>query len=124
MRTPILLAAVLALGAGSVEATEIRSDAGSTIEATPVARFDEPWAMTFLPDGALLVTEKGGTLQLMNTDGSAIATVGGVPKVAYGGQGGLGDIVAHPGFAENGLVYLSYAEAGEGGTHGAAVARA
>jgi glucose/arabinose dehydrogenase len=47
-----------------------------------------------------------------------------VPQVAYGGQGGLGDIVLHPDFANNGLVYLSYAEAGNGGMRGAAVARA
>ena len=50
--------------------------------------------------------------------------ISGVPAVAYGGQGGLGDVVLHPKFAENGLVYLSYAEAGEGDTRGAAVARA
>jgi glucose/arabinose dehydrogenase len=47
-----------------------------------------------------------------------------VPEVAFGGQGGFGDVVLHPDFAENELVYLSYAEAGEGGTRGAAVARA
>src|SRR5690606_30219328 len=50
--------------------------------------------------------------------------VAGVPQVAYGGQGGFGDVVLHPGFADNGLVYLSYAEAGPDGTRGAAVARA
>ena len=125
MRTTILLAAAtLAFLSGAASAAEIGSDAGSTIEATPVARFDEPWAMTFLPDGALLVTEKRGAVQLLSADGGTVTPVGGVPKVAYGGQGGLGDIVAHPGFADNGLVYLSYAEAGDGGTRGAAVARA
>ena len=46
-----------------------------------------------------------------------------MPQVDYGGQGGLGDVVLHPDFASNGLVYLSYAEAGEGGTRGAAVGR-
>ncbi len=90
---------------------------------TEVARFDEPWAMTFLPDGRLLVTEKGGTLKVMATDGS-IANVTGVPEVAYGGQGGLGDVLLHPDFSSNGLVYLSWAEAGEGDTRGAAVGRA
>ncbi|MCC0031232.1 MAG: PQQ-dependent sugar dehydrogenase [Brucellaceae bacterium] len=124
MRTTILAAATFALLAGAASADEIRSDAGSTIEATPVARFDEPWAMTFLPGGALLVTEKRGAVQLLSADGGTVTPVGGVPKVAYGGQGGLGDIAVHPGFAENGLVYLSYAEAGDGGTRGAAVARA
>ena len=47
--------------------------------------------------------------------------VAGVPDVDYGGQGGLGDVVLHPKFAENRLVYLSYAEGGPGGTRGAAV---
>ena len=78
--------------------------------------------MTFLPDGALLVTEKRGALKLL-TAGGRLIDVAGVPDVAYGKQGGLGDVVLHPGFADNGLVYLSYAEAGSGGS-GAAVARA
>ena len=92
--------------------------------ATPVASFDEPWAMTFLPDGRLLVTEKAGRLLVVTADGQKSAPVSGVPEVDYGGQGGLGDVVLHPGFAENGLVYLSYAEAGDGDKRGAAVMRA
>jgi len=88
-----------------------------------VATFDEPWAMTFLNDGQLLVTEKKGALRLYAI-GGATGDISGVPRVAYGGQGGLGDVVLHPDFASNGLVYLSYAEAGEGSTRGAAVARA
>jgi glucose/arabinose dehydrogenase len=47
-----------------------------------------------------------------------------VPAVAFGGQGGLGDVILHPQFASNGWIYLSYAEAGENDTYGAAVARA
>ena len=95
---------------------------GTVIEATPVATFDEPWAMTFLPDGTMLVTEKAGRLLHVTPDGSSRA-VSGVPDVAYGGQGGFGDVVLHPGFASNNLVYLSYAEAGRGG-NGAVVVRA
>jgi glucose/arabinose dehydrogenase len=90
---------------------------------TEVASFDEPWALAFLPDGRLLVTEKRGKLKLVQP-GGAIAEVSGVPAVAYGGQGGLGDVALHPKFAENGLVYLSYAEAGSGDERGAVVARA
>ena len=86
--------------------------------------FVEPWAMAFLPGGTqLLVTEKAGKLKLFTLGGQTVE-VAGVPAVAYGGQGGLGDIVLHPKFAENGMVYLSYAEPGEGATRGAAVARA
>jgi len=88
-----------------------------------VARFDQPWAMTFLPGGRqALITEKGGTLKLW-TRGAAAVDVAGVPAVDFGGQGGLGDVVLHPDFANNGFVYLSFAEAGEGGTRGAAVGR-
>jgi glucose/arabinose dehydrogenase len=92
-------------------------------EATSVAQLEEPWAMAFLPDGRLLVTEKKGALKLVAISGSA-HDVRGVPRVAYGGQGGLGDVALHPDFARNRLVYLSYAEPGEGNTRGAAVARA
>ena len=91
-----------------------------TVEA--VANFNEPWAMTFLPGGRqALITEKRGVLKLWTVGGEAV-DVAGVPTVDYGGQGGLGDVVLHPQFAQNGLVYLSFAEAGEGG-RGAAVGR-
>lgn len=92
-------------------------------QATAVATFDEPWAMAFLPDGRVLVTEKRGALKLLAIGGTA-RDITGVPKVDYGGQGGLGDVAVHPGFAGNGRLYLSYAEEGEGGTRGAVVARA
>ncbi|MGE4071426.1 MAG: PQQ-dependent sugar dehydrogenase [Lysobacterales bacterium] len=95
----------------------------SSFIATELARFNEPWAMTFLPDGRLLVTEKQGVLKLHSLGGTTLE-ISGVPKVAYGGQGGLGDVVVHPKFADNGLVYLSYVEAGEGDTFGAVVVRA
>ena len=91
--------------------------------ATPVAQFNEPWAMTFLPDGRMLVTEKPGRLLLVTQDGQKSAPLPGVPEVDYGGQGGLGDVVLHPDFASNSLIYLSYAEAGDDNTRGAAVAR-
>lgn len=88
-----------------------------------VTEFDDPWAMTFLPDGRLLVTDQEGRLWLATTAGDK-TEISGVPDVEYMDQGGLGDIVLHPDFAENSTVYLSYAEAGTGDTRGAAVARA
>jgi len=91
--------------------------------ATPVATFEEPWAMSFLPDGRLLVTEKKGRLLVVTQDGEVSESVSGVPEVDYGGQGGFGDVVVHPDFAANGLVYFSYVEAGENDTRGAVVAR-
>jgi aldose sugar dehydrogenase len=88
-----------------------------------IARFSEPWAMTFLPgSNRALITERGGTLKLWEA-GGAVIDVAGVPRVDHGGQGGLGDVALHPDFASNGLVYLSFAEAGEGNVRGAAVGR-
>lgn len=92
-------------------------------EIQPLASFDEPWALTFLPDGRLLVTEKKGNLFIVTPEGEKSRPVGGMPDVDYGGQGGLGDVALHPDFEANRLVYLSYAEGGPGGTRGAAVMR-
>jgi len=94
-----------------------------SFNATPVSQLKEPWAMTFLPDGRLLVTEKAGRVLIVTQDGAQSAPLYGVPDVDYGGQGGLGDVVLHPDFADNKVVYLSYAEAGDDDTRGAAVAR-
>ncbi len=93
-------------------------------DVTPETSFYEPWAIAFLPDGRMLVTEKKGRLYIVAQDGQKLRPVAGVPDVVYGGQGGLGDVAVHPDFADNGIIYLSYAEAGVGGTRGAAVTRA
>ncbi len=90
----------------------------------PIADFNEPWALAFLPDGRMLVTEKTGNLIIATQDGQQSRPVFGVPDVVYYGQGGLGDVALHPDFANNNVIYLSYAEAGEHNTRGAAVARA
>jgi len=78
--------------------------------------------MTFLPDGRLLVTEKKGALKLLDVASGKTGDVGGVPAVAYGGQGGFGDVLLHPDFSANRVIYVSFAERGEGGS-GGAVAR-
>jgi glucose/arabinose dehydrogenase len=119
MRTLRLL---LVFGIGLFGATAARAELPFDIE--PVAAFDQPWALAFLPDGRMLVTEKTGNLFIVGRDGSKSRPVRGVPDVDYGGQGGLGDVALHPDFAQNKIIYLSYAEGGVGGTRGAAVARA
>jgi glucose/arabinose dehydrogenase len=118
-----LFAACHGAAANGAAASESAAISNPSFTATPVAKFDEPWAMAFLPDGRLLVTEKKGALKVYAI-GGATGDVSGIPAVDYGGQGGFGDVVLHPRFQENHLVYLSYAEAGEGDTRGAAVARA
>ena len=100
------------------------ADGSGKFVATPIASFNEPWAMSFLPDGRLLVSEKKGRLLVVTQDGEKSRPLSGVPDVDYGGQGGFADVVLHPDYASNGLIYISYAEAGEDNTRGAAVARA
>ena len=87
-----------------------------------MGQFSSPFAMAFLPDGALLVTEKAGTLKLRAASGS-IAGVGGVPAVAAGGQGGLLGVAVAPDFARGHGIYLAYAEPAAGGSQ-LALARA
>lgn len=110
---------ILVFLAAAVSANE--ADLPFTV--SPVATFNEPWAMTFLPDGRLLVTEKRGRLYVVTQEGEKSRAVEEVPNVDYRGQGGLGDVILHPDFANNGLIYLSYAESGVGDVRGAAVAR-
>jgi glucose/arabinose dehydrogenase len=82
----------------------------------------QPWGLAFLPDGRMLVTERPGRLRIVTKDGALSEPLKGVPEVVARGQGGLLDVALDPAFAENGLVYLSYSEPGEGGA-GTAVAR-
>lgn len=127
--TTLLLAACNSPGTASSNAqaavpeAAMPTNTGMPFAATEVARFNQPWAMTFLPDGRLLVTEKKGVLKLLDVASGKVGTVSGVPSVDYGGQGGFGDVVLHPQFASNGMVYISFAEAGDGDTRGGAVAR-
>lgn len=81
-----------------------------------------PWGLAVLPDGRMLVTERPGRLRLVTRDGAVSAPLTGVPAVFAQGQGGLLDVALDPDFANNRLVYLSYAEPGEGGAS-TAVAR-
>ncbi|MFT5013821.1 MAG: glucose/arabinose dehydrogenase [Dinoroseobacter sp.] len=92
--------------------------------SSTIANFNSPWAMTFLPDGHLLVSEKKGQLYRVTQSGQKSGPIKGLPKVDHGGQGGLGDVVLHPQFSENKLIYISYVEKGEKNTRGAVVARA
>ncbi len=94
------------------------------VRAEVVAKgLEHPWALAFLPDGRILVTERPGRLRIVGRDGTLSAPLAGVPAVLARGQGGLLDVALDPNFAQNRLVYLSYAEPGDGGTAGTAVAR-
>lgn len=94
---------------------------------TEIGEFERPWAIEFIPGrSTLAITEKAGTLKLMKVNTGQIVTVSGVPEVAYGGQGGLGDVAFLESEAERGdgrTIYLSWVEAGEDDTRGAVVGR-
>lgn len=124
IRMSLVIACAVAGFAGCSQAASPPAFDNAPFKVSTLATFERPWAMTFLPDGHLLVTGKTGTLTEFDAATRKTWPIRGVPEVAYGGQGGLGDVVLHPKFADNGWIYLSYAEAGEGDTSGAAVARA
>jgi glucose/arabinose dehydrogenase len=117
---------VLALAQGQAQAPRSPTPAPvqGAVRVQIVARgLEHPWGLAFLPDGHLLVTERPGRLRIVDRDGRASEPLDGVPKVLARGQGGLLDVTLDPRFADTRLVYLAYAEPGEGGTAGTAVAR-
>jgi glucose/arabinose dehydrogenase len=129
MTNPILRSlsplALLLASCGSSISAQDSDPATAGIAVTDVGTFDEPWAMAFLPGTNMaLITEKKGKLKLWREGAAEAVDVAGAPKVAYGGQGGFGDVIAAPDFATTGTVYLSWAEEGEGDTRGAVVGRA
>ncbi|MPZ77796.1 MAG: PQQ-dependent sugar dehydrogenase [Deltaproteobacteria bacterium] len=83
---------------------------------------EHPWGLAFLPDGRMLVTERPGRLRVVERDGRISEPLAGVPRVYASGQGGFLDVALSPAFDKDRLVYLSFAESGEGGA-GTAVAR-
>ncbi|MGE3956553.1 MAG: PQQ-dependent sugar dehydrogenase [Vicinamibacterales bacterium] len=109
--------------AGQTDAPEQKLGVAFDV-VTVVDTLRNPWGMTFLPSGRMLVTERVGFLRLVNTDGTLVPQpVGGLPAVDNRGQGGLLDVVLDPNFATNNLIYWSYAEPRENGTNNTAVAR-
>ena len=91
---------------------------------TIASGLEHPWAVALLPEGGYLVSERPGRLRRIATDGSLSAPIAGVPAVFAQGQGGLLDVVPDPQYASNKRIWLSFAEPGDGGTAGTAVATA
>ncbi len=96
---------------------------GTITTETVVSGLEHPWALAFLPDGRILVTERPGRLRIVDTTGRLSEPLGGVPQVQAVSQGGLLDVAIDPDFAQNQLVYLSFSEPGDGGVSGTSVAR-
>src|SRR5262245_21271527 len=85
--------------------------AGETFKVVTVAEgLKNPWSMAWLPNGDMLVTERGGTLRIIR-DGKLLPDpIAGVPAVRALGQGGMQEVAVHPNFAQNQFIYLSYAK--------------
>ncbi len=117
--------ALLVLPALAQDAARSATPASIKVAArvTEVARgLEHPWALAFVPDGRILVTERPGRLRFVDRAGKLSAPLAGIPEVYASGQGGLLDVALSPSFAQDRLVYVSFSEPGEGGA-GTAVAR-
>jgi glucose/arabinose dehydrogenase len=112
---PVLLALLGLALLPAAQAVELKP-------VTVVRGLANPWALAFLPDGRMLVTEKAGRLRIAGPDGRLSAPLAGLPEVAATGQCGLLDVAVDPGFAENQRIWWTFAEPGEGG-NGTALAR-
>ena len=107
--------AVLGWADASRDTATFPTEHGTVRLQTVAEGLEHPWAIAFLPDGRLLVTERPGRLRIVAADGRRSAPVAGLPTVYAEGQGGLLDVALDPQFADNRLIYFSFAEAGSGG---------
>jgi glucose/arabinose dehydrogenase len=121
---PRILSCALALGFAAAAGAQSFGSQEHRFRVVKVAEgLEQPWSVAFLPDGRMLVTEKPGRLRLIVNGQLVAAPVTGVPQVTVHGQGGFFDVVPHPQFEKNQLVYLSYAARGDDGV-GTELARA
>jgi glucose/arabinose dehydrogenase len=119
-----MLLGAIGLGEAQAPRSPTPNPLSGVVRVETVAQgLEHPWGLAFFPDGRMLVTERPGRLRLVGKDGRLSPPLAGVPAVQARGPGGLLDVAVDPRFAENGLVYLSFAEPGDGGTAGTAVAR-
>ena len=109
--------------APSAESTKTFETEQYNVRAVTVVNgLKNPWAVAFLPDGRMLVTERVGTMRIVDGGKLVAAPIEGLPKATEFGQGGLMDVALHPKYADNGWIYWTY-NAVEGGLHGTEVAR-
>ncbi|HVG23428.1 MAG TPA: PQQ-dependent sugar dehydrogenase, partial [Thermoanaerobaculia bacterium] len=120
----LLLAAATLTAQNAPHSVTPASKAAPGTVTTYAKGLEHPWALAFLPDGRLLVTERPGRLRIVDRNGRVSQPLGGVPRVFAQGQGGLLDVALDPDFAKNRILYLSFSEAGDSGNAGTAVARA
>lgn len=107
---------------GQTRAPEVISDFQLATEVV-AGNLSNPWAMDFLPDGRVIVSERVGNLVLVSPDGGVSAPLTGMPDVSFGGQGGMLDVALAPDFSQSRMVYISYAEPRGNSQNGTTVAR-
>ena len=127
-RLRVALACALTFGALSPalaqDTQRFRTDKVEVIVETVARDLQNPWGLAFLPDNRMLVTERAGRLRIVDANGTLSAPIEGLPRIAVRGQAGLLDVALDPNFAQNRLVYLSFAEDRGEGRAGTSVARA
>lgn len=125
-----IIFAAIATGVVAFQSSNTWAQTSKTFEAkdyklratTVVGELKNPWGMAFLPDGRIIITERRGTMRVVDNGKLVAASIDGIPKATEFGQGGLLDVALHPKYAENGWIYWTY-NAVDGGLHGTEVAR-
>jgi aldose sugar dehydrogenase len=114
--TAAMFLGLVATGADAqINAGTLAPEQSLPFTMTPVATFNLPWRIAFLPDGRMLITEKVGALKLVTQQGDE-TPVANIPDVLYGGQGGMLGVYTSPHYASDHYIYLTYSEPGEGGS--------
>src|SRR5215813_7942960 len=109
------IAIIVGVSATPAAAQSLPSSAGNLTVETVARGLSNPWAIAFLPDGRLLVTERPGRMKIVAKDGRLSPAVAGVPQVLARGQGGLHDVILDRGYAQNSTIYFCFAEPASGG---------
>jgi glucose/arabinose dehydrogenase len=123
MQKPLAVVLAMLAWPAIAHAQTFKSSAGDLNVETVAGGLSNPWALAFLPDGRMLVTERPGRMRIVMPDGKLSAPLQGVPKVAASSQGGLHDVVLDRDFAQNKTIYFCFAEPAGGGAR-TAMARA
>ena len=114
MKFPLIVTLVVAAVPAWAESQTFRSSAGDIAVETIASGIANPWALAFLPDGRMLVTERPGRLRIVTREGALSPPVAGVPSVSASGQGGLLDVILDRNYAQTRMIYFCFAEPASG----------